>query len=239
MKTTIIAATLLLASIASANDLSQLYEKAYFLETAKGEREASLKIYREIAATPATDRNQETIIKTLRRMLVLYEASTGEDMQAALAKLNLDFEQGAMAPSNPYPAMWGGGGNGYEIAIDSKEKKNGNHTCRIRQTGQGGFATITGTLEPKLLAGRKVRMSGYLKLDDVSNMAGLWLRADQDNKPAAFYNMADQQLKGSKDWKHYSFELIIPAGVDNINFGALMSGSGTLWIDDINIEFVD
>ncbi len=70
-----IAALLLIAVSASAQDLQQLYEKAYFLETAKGQTEEALDIYREIASTKATDENRATILKTLERMLTLY--STG------------------------------------------------------------------------------------------------------------------------------------------------------------------
>jgi hypothetical protein len=239
MKRTIIALLIIGATAAYAKDLTQLYEKAYFLETAKGEQESALKIYRDIAGTAVTDENRSVIINTLNRMLHIYSGPTGDDLQTELARLNLDFERGVLAEMNPAPALWGGGGQGYEIVADSSEKQNGNYSCRIRQTGQGTFGAITGSIDPKLLAGRKIRLSGHMKLDDVSGMAGLWIRADQDQKPAAFYNMSDRKLNGSKGWKFYSFEIAIPGGVDNINFGALVSGSGTLWVDDISIQFID
>ena len=40
----------LIVGAAFAADADTLYEKAYFLETGKGETEAALKIYRELAA---------------------------------------------------------------------------------------------------------------------------------------------------------------------------------------------
>ncbi len=61
-----------------AEDLSQLYEKAYFLETAKGQTEEALEIYRQIASTKVTDENRLTILNTLDRMQQLYRpAATG------------------------------------------------------------------------------------------------------------------------------------------------------------------
>jgi hypothetical protein len=239
MKTTLITLLLVAAVSAPAGDLAQLYEKAYFLETARGDPEAALAIYRKIAATEVTDDNRMVVINTLDRMRQIYTGHPEANLQTQLAALNLGFEAGTMAPKNPYPAAWGGGGNGYEITVDTTEKKEGLASCRIRQTGQGAFGTITGTLDPKLLAGKNVRYSGYLKLDRVSGMAGLWMRADQNQKPAAFYNMADEQLKGTTGWQRYSFELSIPRETDNINFGALLGGSGTLWVDDITIEIID
>uniref|UniRef100_UPI0035644A2B NosD domain-containing protein n=1 Tax=Pontiella sp. TaxID=2837462 RepID=UPI0035644A2B len=65
-------AMLFLNAASFADNLSQAYEKAYFLETAKGQTEEALEIYRQIAATDATDENRTVITKTLKRMLEIY-----------------------------------------------------------------------------------------------------------------------------------------------------------------------
>ncbi|RKX37241.1 MAG: hypothetical protein DRP64_17510 [Verrucomicrobia bacterium] len=72
MKCCVLILALILAVASLGDDLSQLYEKAYFLETAKGQTEEALTIYREIAATEATAENKVTIRKTLTRMQLLY-----------------------------------------------------------------------------------------------------------------------------------------------------------------------
>jgi hypothetical protein len=59
---------LCIGSAAFAEDLSQAYEKAYFLETAKGQTEEALKIYREIAAAEPTDENRAVVVKALQRL---------------------------------------------------------------------------------------------------------------------------------------------------------------------------
>ena len=64
---------LVLSTSTFAGDLSQLYEKAYFLETAKGDTEEALEIYRQIVSSDATDENQSIIIQSLERMLALTE----------------------------------------------------------------------------------------------------------------------------------------------------------------------
>ena len=72
MKKTIIALLLSAVSLTFAEDLAQLYEKAYFLETAKGQSEEAMGIYRKIAATKPTDENHTVITKTLKRLLEIY-----------------------------------------------------------------------------------------------------------------------------------------------------------------------
>jgi len=240
MKLKSIVIALTVATGALAEDLSQLFEKAYYLDTGKGQQKKALEIYREIAATEVTPENKATVIKALKRLLALYDTATAAALKTALQQMNLDFEKGPASADLLYPANWGGGGQGYEITADGKVKHSGKYACRIRKTeGDSGFATITGHIPPHLLAGRKVRISGTMKLDAVSGMAGLWMRADKESQPVAFYNMSDRQIKGTADWQEYRFELDIPTNIDNVNFGALCSGSGTLWVDDITIELID
>ncbi|MBN1270536.1 MAG: M56 family metallopeptidase [Kiritimatiellae bacterium] len=156
-----------------------------------------------------------------------------------LADLNLDFEEGP-APGQAWPAVWGGGGAGYEFAADGEIKHGGKWSGRIRcaSQGQGGFGTLTGFLDPAHFAGKRIRYSGWMKLEDVSGFAGLWFRADVGGKSPAFDNMQKKNIRRTKDWKEYSIELAIPKDTDNINFGALVAGSGTLWVDDLKIEII-
>ena len=81
MKKTLTALLALTASLAFANDLSQAYEKAYFLETAKGQTEEALDIYRKIASIKATDENTETICKALNRMQFIYNSHNSSKLQ--------------------------------------------------------------------------------------------------------------------------------------------------------------
>lgn len=81
MNRIIIALILTLAASTFASDLSQLYEKAYYLETAKGQTEEALEIYKQIIASDATDEMQPIIIQSLERMLVLHKRSRNKTLQ--------------------------------------------------------------------------------------------------------------------------------------------------------------
>ncbi|VGO15938.1 hypothetical protein PDESU_04527 [Pontiella desulfatans] len=64
-----------------ADDLSQLYEKAYFLETAKGQTQEALEVYKTIIATNATDGNRQILIQSLQRMLTLHKKQRDKTLQ--------------------------------------------------------------------------------------------------------------------------------------------------------------
>ena len=217
------------------------FERAYFLDTGKGQTDAALKIYREIAALEVNDSNRKIVRKTLTRMLEIYDGGRAEQpsLEDYVKTLNLDFEAGPRSKNHPAPSRWGGGGEGYEILLDSDVKHGGTHACRIKQNGKGVFASVTSSLSPERVRGKTLRLSGMIKLEGVSNFSGLWMRSDVGDRAAAtFYNMQDQKINGTKDWQPYSFELDIPTDATNINFGALLAGKGTVWIDDLNIEEV-
>jgi hypothetical protein len=72
MKKTLIAVLLSAAASAFAATIEELYEKAYFLETARGQTEPALEIYRKIAATKPTDETREVTLKALDRLQTSY-----------------------------------------------------------------------------------------------------------------------------------------------------------------------
>jgi erythromycin esterase-like protein len=103
----------------------------------------------------------------------------------------------------------------------------------------GAFATATSSLPVAEFAGRHVRYSGWIRTDRVrdAGFAGLWMRADAgERRGVAFDNMRKQGVNETRGWQRYAIELDVPSGTTNINFGALLSGSGTAWFDSLAIE---
>jgi hypothetical protein len=54
----------------------------------------------------------------------------------------------------------------------------------------------------------------------------------------AFDNMQDRPITGTKDWTRYEVVVDVAPEATDIAFGALLSGSGHLWIDDLAFEIV-
>ena len=84
-------------------------------------------------------------------------------------------------------------------------------------------------------------MTGYVRSENVKGWAGLWFRVDQlgSKQFAAFDNMQTRGIKGTTDWTKYEIVLDVPTNASTLNFGALLSGTGQIWFDDITFEIVD
>jgi hypothetical protein len=134
-----------------------------------------------------------------------------------------------------------------------------NHMLRsATQQKQSGasFGVLTGRFPVKDAAGKTVRFSAWIKTEDVRDgYAGLWWRVDgpgQGNNRAqlAFDNSMTRFIDGKPDtsngvvrgatgttqWTQYEFELPVDKAATNINFGALLTGTGTAWIDSMKVE---
>ena len=80
---------------------------------------------------------------------------------------------------------------------------------------------------PSEYAGKRVRMSGYMKSQDVAGWAGFWFRIDgQGARPLAFDNMHGRAVRGTTGWKKYEIVLDVPQQATNLAYGALLDGTG-------------
>ena len=153
----------------------------------------------------------------------------------------LSFELGA--ESDGKPKGWGGGGEGYQLALDSKEVHGGKACGRIRYRGSSlkGFGTLT-TMSPiEKYRGKRVRYTGWLRSKDIKNgWAGMWMRIDgqQEGEVLGFDNMADRPVKGTSGWTKFQIEMDVPVSARTLVFGFLLSGDGTLWGDDFQMDIV-
>jgi hypothetical protein len=118
------------------------------------------------------------------------------------------------------------------------------------------FCVVNGSFPVKDAAGKTVHFSAWIKTENVSNgRAGLWWRVDGPgegtNRPMlAFDNSMSRIIDGQPDtgdgtlrgatgttpWTHYEFELPVDKTASNINFGVLLTGTGTAWVDAMKVE---
>ena len=71
--------------------------------------------------------------------------------------------------------------------------------------------------------------------------AALWMRVDgaKTGEILAFDNMYGREITGTTEWKKCEIVLDVPKEAAEIDFGALLAGKGTAWVDDLQIEKVD
>lgn len=149
--------------------------------------------------------------------------------------LNLDFERSS---SKGYPINWFAGGKGYKALIDTNVFYSGHKSLKIIKISAGNFGVATSNFPFNEAKGKHISFTGYIKTQDVKNgYAGLWWRVDGKNRKVLdFDNMSNRGAKGTTNWIKYKIELDVDKNAANINFGAIISGEGTAWFDDLNIK---
>jgi len=144
----------------------------------------------------------------------------------------IDFESDA---PGSVPAGWWAGAEG-AVHVDSSVAHSGQHSVRIERKpdSPSKFSTLTKAL-PIDFSGNTIEWSGFLRTEDVSGYAGLWMREDKDGAAAEFANMQDRQVKGTTDWTEYSITLPVHPGAQKLLIGFLLEGTGKAWADDLQL----
>ena len=131
----------------------------------------------------------------------------------------------------------------YEIGIDKSVYKTGGSSAFLESTNKKieGFGTLMQSCGANEYLGKRIKMTAYVKSENVSDWAGMWLRVDSRNtkKSLSFDNMQDRPIKGDIDWTKCEIILDVPEESGTLNFGILLSGTGKVWFDNITFEIVD
>ncbi len=130
------------------------------------------------------------------------------------------------------PTGWTGGPPN-TVSVDDSIAHSGKNSVRLAPDS-GNFSVLTKHL-PLNYAGGTLELCGFLRTEDVSGFAGLWMREDQDGAMVALENMQSRGLKGTTGWTEYSIYLPLHPGAQTLLIGALMQGTGKLWADDLQL----
>lgn len=151
--------------------------------------------------------------------------------QASLTKI-LGFEN---EQSGDKPGGWFANPAG-TVFNDDKVIHSGKWAVRIERNAQSGgqFSVISRQI-PWEFSGKSIELRGFLRTEDVTGYAGLWMRQDNGPEMLALENMQRQQLKGTNDWAEYKIALPIHPETRSLVFGFLMGGTGKAWADDLQI----
>ncbi|HVG90771.1 MAG TPA: hypothetical protein VNB54_04710, partial [Alphaproteobacteria bacterium] len=157
-------------------------------------------------------------------------ASTLTDAAALPQVLNFE-DQKSVGP----PAGWAGRPEG-TVFIDDKIVHGGHWAARLERQADspGTFSTLHRGLTMDF-AGTTVELRGFLRTEQVSQMAGLWMREDGETPTLAFDNMANRPVTGTTEWTEYSVKLPVHPEARQLVFGALLVGTGKLWVDDLQV----
>lgn len=144
---------------------------------------------------------------------------------------NFDFElhDGASFTS------WNSFGQGdFKESVATDVFQSGTSSALIESTGDGNGFKALGYDIPATFGGEKITLTGYVKTENVADgWAGLWMRIDPQ---VAFDNMQQRGITGTTDWEQYTITLPLkPNEAQKIVIGGLLSGSGKMWIDNLEV----
>ena len=134
----------------------------------------------------------------------------------------------------------------YEIGIESDVARGGKVAyMKSIKPKIKGFGSLMQGFIPTEYLGKRVKLSGHLKTKDVQGWSGMWMRIDGETvqgksaKMLGFDNMNDRRITGTTDWKQYEIILDVPSESKLIAYGILISGTGSIWMDDLKFEIVE
>jgi len=211
-------------------------------------------IFDEVKDLPGSKQARLLIARKAEEYTKLLVADGGDpslaDQLAAARSLGDTYDRDRPkqpAPTPPLKLMesWfltGAGGGNFRAHVDTSIFHSGTASGSVQAMGAAG-PSESGVLMQQFLAeeyrGKRLRMSAYIKSENVENWAALWMRVDGRQSILAFDNMQDRPIKGTHDWQKYNNVLDVPEKGMAIAFGILLSGQkGRVWFDDVQFETV-
>jgi len=142
------------------------------------------------------------------------------------------------------PAGWTKNGSkpgAYVVGVDRNQTFGGMPSAYVKsiEPSVDGFGGMMQMSSAEDLAGKRVRLSGWVKTQDANDGGGhLWLRVDgqQGGTPLQFDNMNGRAVKGTTDWQQYSVVLDVPPESSALAYGFFVQGTGQMWVSGTKIE---
>ncbi len=131
----------------------------------------------------------------------------------------------------------------YLAGVDTQTTWGGMPSAYVQSTtaGEKDFGGMMQTIAADNYAGKRVRLSGWVKTEDANDGGGhLWLRVDGQERGQVlqFDNMGNRAVKGTADWQEASVVLDVPANAAALAYGFFVQGGGKMWVNGQKIEEV-
>ena len=130
------------------------------------------------------------------------------------------------------------GAPAYAFTQDTAVKHTGERSLRIDNLRPEVYGSVLQRVPVAGLAGGKLRLSVWLKTRDVHGNdfgkgATPVLQAMVGGSPAASAPYDTAALAGTSDWVLREVTLAIPQNAEAIEIGVMLTGTGTVWLDDV------
>jgi C-terminal processing protease CtpA/Prc len=135
-----------------------------------------------------------------------------------------------------FPTGWSGSTDG-TVVTDCQVAHSGNCSARIERTSSSsGTLSDLGTWIPIDFSGRTIQWSGWVRTESVAGYAALYAgEEDVNGNPIGSASAQVSAVQGAAGWTQYSVTLPLYGQATLLYFGALLSGTGTAWVDDLQL----
>ena len=132
----------------------------------------------------------------------------------------------------------------YAAGVDPSPRDGGSGqrgvTLRSLTPDPLGYMALEQSIRADLYRGQRVRLSGFVKGATGADVldGGLWMRVDATTASECEYSATWEHDRSARDtdWARYEVVLDVPRDAVGISFGAVLNGSGQLWVDDVALE---
>jgi C-terminal processing protease CtpA/Prc len=144
----------------------------------------------------------------------------------------LSFER---EPAGARPAGWSASPPG-DIFADESTVHGGKRSVRIerRADSAGRYSTINLAI-PMDFAGKAIELRGFVRTENASDFAALWMREDGVSGLLAFDGMQRLHINGTTGWKEYSVSVPWQPDARQLYIGFMLAGTGKAWADDLQL----
>lgn len=131
----------------------------------------------------------------------------------------------------------------YEMGTDKKVFHQGQSAGYLQSktaANENEFATMMQMFKADQFKGKRLKLSSFIKAENVENYCGMWMRVDDSlGDVLQFDNMSDRPITSTTDWNYYSIVLDVPESSGSVSFGILLAGKGKVWADEFHFSIVD
>src|SRR5262249_44018423 len=120
---------------------------------------------------------------------------------------------------NGRPAGWGAN-PAEHLFSDDHVFHGGQRSVRIerRPDSAQAFSGVILTI-PADFGGSRIQLSGFVRTEDVTGFAAMWMRLDGNSGSVAFDTMQNLNVHGTTDWKEYTITVPVRPDGRSLYFG--------------------
>ena len=106
---------------------------------------------------------------------------------------------------------------------------------KTNKNAADGYGLLLQKFPAAAYAGKRVRLTAFVKTDKVRDWAGLWMQYAEGPEPGiAVAKRQEPLVSGATEWTSYEVVADVPPAATTIEIGVMLHGPGTVWINSVS-----